>query len=75
MEHGVFQIENQGKQAALLFSKRVRDEGSAGSGLGLYLIKRVCENLKWTLEITGLEKNLFIVRLDLSQYVVNDIAE
>ncbi len=80
LEHGVLQIENRGRhaapeQAALLFNKRVRDEGGAGSGLGLYLIKRVCENLKWVLEITGLEKNLFLVRLDLSQYVVNDIAE
>ena len=75
--NGIFQIENQGNQLtpehiASLFNKRIRGKGGEGNGLGLYLIKRICECLKWKLDISGLEINQFIVKLDLSRHLIAD---
>ena len=79
LKNGIVFIENRGHQltpedTASLFTKRIRGKGSKGNGLGLYLIKRICECLKWKLDISGIEKKRFIVQLDLSRHIITDAS-
>lgn len=75
LSNGTFEIKNQGKSLspehiASLFNKRVRGKDGEGNGLGLYLIKRICRILKWEIDISGLENNQFIVKVDLSRHII-----
>lgn len=36
-----------------VFERRFRGSGSRGLGLGLYLVKRICTHLGWTIEVTS----------------------
>ena len=38
-------------QLPTLFERRVRGGSSLGSGLGLNIVRRICERLGWTLEL------------------------
>lgn len=77
LKSGIFTIKNEGSsinpdKIATLFNKRVRGENNEGSGLGLYLIKRICESLNWTIEIMVTENNKFLVMIDLSKHVIKE---
>lgn len=75
LEKGVFEIKNQWESMtpediALLFNKRVRGKSGKGNGLGLYLIKRICECLNWELDTSGIVDNQFSIKMDLSRNYV-----
>ena len=61
------------EELASIFMKRVRGSGtvhSEGAGLGLYIIKRICERLGWDLGLTSDSERGTVVRIDVRAHVV-----
>jgi len=75
IENEVVTIVNTGNnispdELSTIFQKRVRGSGSQqneGSGLGLYIIERICRQLGWRLTLSFDDKNGTTASIDLSQ--------
>jgi len=77
LKHGILRIENQSEyitpeNVAQLYNKHVRGEGGGGSGIGLYLINRICDTFNWKLDISSHEDKKFIVLLDVTGNIIPD---
>lgn len=52
-----------------LFAKHVRGEGSRGEGLGLYIVKRICDELCWRIAFEGVSEGGTRFRLEFGQTI------
>ena len=61
------------EELATIFMKRVRGSGTThreGTGLGLYIIKRICERMQWHVEMSSDGDKGTVVRVDLHMNII-----
>ena len=61
------------EESVSIFMKHVRGSGTTyreGTGMGLYILKRICERMAWPLEIRSNPEQGTVVQLDFAAHVV-----
>ncbi len=54
-----------------VFQRYYRGSGSAGAGIGLSLVKRICDRYRWNVSLTSTEGSGTLIRLDFTPLVSN----
>lgn len=54
-----------------VFQRYYRGSGSAGAGIGLSLVKRICDRYRWNVSLSSTEGSGTLIRLDFTPLVSN----